>query len=405
MPAQNLKPKTSTVAIVGTLLALCFLLGSLFAIETILAFSNPMTKSNRIASLREQGIHAVPAMTPQIILLRQRLQGLRSKGRELIPLGGLANVQTVYCREAGDLIQYQSDRFGFRNQDQLWDQQTQLIAIGDSYTQGSCVHDDEHMVGVLRRRYKNTLNLGSFGNGPLANLAVLTEYAITQKPEVILWFYVANDMSIDYSLESANPVLRQYMQPGFTQNLRQRQPAIDAALAPFLEKEWQRQIEEEKPLTFWRLTRTLSFLRQSTTAFLRPQAPDQPAEFDYDQQDHINYAQHAIIVATAAQRARENNSQFVFVIVPDARMFRTVDEQHYKPSRHVEKLVDSIQNMGVDVIDLYSFLESTDQPEQYYAALDGYYGHFSKEGYNLVGTEIKRQLDLLQQKQKMAKQP
>ena len=44
-----------------------------------------------------------------------------NKKISIYPLSGISNIETVYCNENGYFAYYQSDRYGFRNQDNLWD--------------------------------------------------------------------------------------------------------------------------------------------------------------------------------------------------------------------------------------------------------------------------------------------
>ena len=53
----------------------------------------------------------------------------------------------MFCQEKRWSI-YKSDRFGFRNYDEIWDKQNiDYLFIGDSFTQGACVE-----TATLRRK-------------------------------------------------------------------------------------------------------------------------------------------------------------------------------------------------------------------------------------------------------------
>jgi hypothetical protein len=72
--------------------------------------------------------------------------------------------------------------------------------------------------------------LGLAGAGPLLELATLTEYAAPLKPTVVLWLYFeGNDLRNLYS-ELKSPLLMNYLDPDFSQNLIHRQLQIDKAL-------------------------------------------------------------------------------------------------------------------------------------------------------------------------------
>jgi hypothetical protein len=79
------------------------------------------------------------------------------------------------------------------------------------------------MGGVIRRSIPATLNVGYTGHGPLAELGAIREYVASRRPAHVLWFfYEGNDLTRDLSREMGGAVLRQYLEPGFTQQLQQR---------------------------------------------------------------------------------------------------------------------------------------------------------------------------------------
>ena len=59
--------------------------------------------------------------------------------------------------------------------------------MGDSFTQGSCVKQEENFssqIGYITK--ENSISVGMSGNGPLTELASLKEYALFKKPKNIL---------------------------------------------------------------------------------------------------------------------------------------------------------------------------------------------------------------------------
>ena len=67
-----------------------------------------------------------------------------------------------------------SDRYGFNNDDKLWDKQDKNIVIGDSFGHGACVQNKFNIPTTLSRKLNsNFINLASGGNGPLTELCNL----------------------------------------------------------------------------------------------------------------------------------------------------------------------------------------------------------------------------------------
>jgi len=403
---QPIRLSTGKIILYGTALLCSGFVALLYLSETIITMVEPLSKPALIKSMRLNEIDAYPAITPQIILMRNHLQPLRTvDGSYILPLGGIANKTTVFCRELEDMIIYTSDRYGFRNENELWDNKIDIVAVGDSFVQGACMDDEHHLVSQLRKRWPNTLNLGSFGNGPLANLATISEYALTQKPKYVLWFYVANDLAIDLPLEERSTILTSYLQePNFSQNLQTAQTQIDVALSTFLIEEIER-LEDEAVLTFTMsdflaLKQLQNKLRRLNEYIYAPPAPDFPEAFDYDRQEHIDYDRHSHIVAEAARRASSVGSKLIFVLVPDARMYRSVKETRSKPEIHVERVIASIARFGIPTIDLYKEFQSEENPMKYFAGLGGYYGHFNRAGYQKAGEALATQISKIEDDQR-----
>jgi lysophospholipase L1-like esterase len=89
---------------------------------------------------------------------------------------------------------------------------------------------------------------------------------------------------------------------------------------------------------------------------------------------------------------REAGGRFVFVIVPDARMFRRAPAAGHEPSRHLEKLTAGIRALGIPVVDLSAAIGGAPDPMALYEPLGGYYGHFNPAGYALAARALEQGL-------------
>ena len=103
-------------------------------------------------------------------------------------------------------------------------------ALGDSFTIGACVPSDKNFVALIREHYLDTLNLGMLGEGPLTMLAALKEYLPLLKPKVVLWFFFEENDFIELLQESKTPLLTNYLEDDFKQDLFNRQADIDQVL-------------------------------------------------------------------------------------------------------------------------------------------------------------------------------
>jgi hypothetical protein len=72
------------------------------------------------------------------------------QNNNFLPLSGISNTQTLMCNESKNLIQYQTDRYGFNNNNAIWDEKIiDILLIGDSFTHGLCVNNEFNIKGNL----------------------------------------------------------------------------------------------------------------------------------------------------------------------------------------------------------------------------------------------------------------
>ncbi len=377
-------------------------LGAFLAAEAVVSVCcAPESKARRVVTLRATDPATQPAVTAQIILSETRFRGLEiSPTNRLVPLGGVAHVPTVFCREGGDFLSYLSDRFGFPNADALWNEpEVDLAVVGDSFAQGACVPTPSNIPSQLAKTFPRTLNMGSFGNGPLGNLATIREYLPAVKPKIVLWLYVPNDLGIDLGIERGSDILRRYLLPGYTQSLRQRQPEVDSALKPFLAARLTREMQEEPTLVRRgrdHLTglNLRHWLKLKLDAALRPPPAAEPAVMDYERAGGpgpVLLKMHDEALAAARDTVRSWGGQLRFVLVPDSRMFagRKPRPGAMPPEVYKTQLLARVAALGIPTIDLHETFAALPRPLERYVALGGYYGHFDETGYAMAAEAIR----------------
>ena len=88
------------------------------------------------------------------------------KHYDLLPLSQKSNTWIVDCNELGYYPINKSDRYGFNNDDKIWDNKHDIIFIGDSFVYGFCVNRNNNMASIISKlTNKNILNLGMPANG------------------------------------------------------------------------------------------------------------------------------------------------------------------------------------------------------------------------------------------------
>lgn len=113
-------------------------------------------------------------------------------------IAGLPLAKTYYCNEGYGLVKYQSDRFGFRNIDTMWDNNPQAIMIGDSFVHGACVSDEETLPKKLSTEINsNVMNLGIGGNSPSHYVTYAHLFIPKLKPQTVYLNFYPNDNGVN----------------------------------------------------------------------------------------------------------------------------------------------------------------------------------------------------------------
>lgn len=156
--------------------------------------------------LKQEGY--LPVVNPNALLKNQ--QNLRIES--WFPLAGKSNSKTyLSCDEGYGVVKYNSDRFGFRNNDENWDKifkEYSTLFIGDSFIHGYCVNSDKTIPKAYEKLSgKLTFNLGMGNNNPynyIATMKYLIEPLIKNGAminEIYLIFYTNDNVNIDYFTE------------------------------------------------------------------------------------------------------------------------------------------------------------------------------------------------------------
>jgi hypothetical protein len=302
-----------------------------------------------------------------------------ANGRELQPLGGIANVDTVYGNEDGRYLVYRSDEHGFHNPPGIWGlPQIDVAAVGDSFTIGASVPSDSNFVAVIRRRWTATLNLGYGGNGPLIELAALLEYLPRRRPKVVLWVLCeANDIGEDLTRELGSPMLKQYWQEGRSlQNLEARQSEIDALLRSHVEAI---------------LGNTTASGDQSSALSAASLRTLRVTLYSLARQPRDHWDTFSQVLRTARDSVHRWNGALFLVYLP-VHYFEGWWRQRHRgsPRERHERVLGIGRLLDVPVIDLEPVFE---QGGTLHRFLYPYPAHFTAEGYGEVGRAIVQYLE------------
>jgi len=331
------------------------------------------SRAEVVRDLRAQGKDAWPAMFPA-------WQGFPHQEGTLLPLGGIANVTTVFCNEMGPYVVYTSDEHGFHNSPGLWaSRRIDVAVLGDSFVQGDCVPSDQNFTALIRREHPVTLNLGMRGNGPLLMLAGLREFLADLRPGIVIWVYTeGNDLVLDLDHEKRDPTLMEYLRSGHRQDLLNRQNEIDAFLRGVADREY---TAPGSPLQEWRLQRFLRLRSVREALGLQMEASTSISE-------HPDTGLFRRILEEAQRTTRRWGGELYFVYLPaEERYFENRLRHGFDLSRR--EVLSIVQDLKMPLVDL-------DEPISRWPDIPGLYafrgGHFSPAGNRLVADSILKAL-------------
>lgn len=117
------------------------------------------------------------------------------------PLGhSIPNFNVIYCDEGYGLIQYQSDRYGFNNDDIKWDlNKKDILIIGDSFAHGACVERQKNFSGIIDDYSKKiSINLGTDSSSIIHYILHSKIFIKKVNPDKIIFFLSGNDLMHNY---------------------------------------------------------------------------------------------------------------------------------------------------------------------------------------------------------------
>ena len=123
------------------------------------------------------------------------------KKNKFMKFSSISNYEAILCNEGYGPKIINTDRFGFRNPDYLWDQNIDTVIIGDSLVEGQCVNYNETIGGIFNNNEIKTVNLASGGNSSIYYASLAKIYLGEIKPKNIILLFHENDHSLVDSTE------------------------------------------------------------------------------------------------------------------------------------------------------------------------------------------------------------
>jgi hypothetical protein len=302
---------------------------------------------------------------------------------DIQPLSGFSNSMTIVCNENGYYKKYNSDNYGFANDNSVWSEKIiDFVIIGDSYAQGECVEERDSISGHLRHKSNVVLNLAIGGNGPLLSLATLKEYIPHLNTKNILYIFNVEDLQ-DLNEELKNNNLKKYLlQEDYSQNLFFKQNEVDIFLKNYFEKNFNdffSSAERSSFLNFLRLASLRSMLSSKIYILQNRYKPKEILQNNINSNYH--YMEKTLI--SLNNISLKNNSKLYFIYVPTH--FDYFSNKNYEKNT----VIEIAKKLNIETIDLSNFiLKKYKKPESIYSLSLKGWGHPHEKGYQIISNEI-----------------
>ena len=312
--------------------------------------------------------------------------------KNVFPLGVLPNALTVNCNENGYYSLFESDRYGFNNDNKDWDSNAiDFLLLGDSFVQGACVMFEDTITGNLKKdTNKIILNLGNGGNGPLQSYAALKEYFPDQKVHNILWFFFEGNDIKDLYEEMTNPLLINYLQDdNFHQNLKFKQNEINEFFNnKFIaeEKIYLQTIERNQNIDLKvRIQNFYNFFFNFIKLFnLRYNLVEKKSLIFSNNIIKVTIPnEFEILMKKIKVFAKKNKSNLYFVYLPEKARY---SNSNYSNDNR-KKILSLLSDFNIPVIDITQSFVNHENPQSLFPKNSI---HYNEKGYKRLSEEIKK---------------
>jgi hypothetical protein len=336
-----------------------------------------------------------------------RIFNFAEYSKEIYPLTGISNRPTLMCAESGFWVTYNSDRYGFNNNDEVWDKKNiDILLVGDSFVHGFCVKNDNNFSGKIKKYSgKNVLSIGYGGTGPLVQLGQLIEFGLYKKPKKIIWFFGEGNDLKNLKDESTHTILKKYMHENFSQNLKSKQKEIDKILLKILNKYIiknekletdKEELEKGKALFLKNIIKLYNVRKITINKLLKiEQTRDEitkvkklAIERDLLDRNPNNLKNFEQIMEIALNLSKSINSELYFVYLPTYSRYLDVHAHATESQMFNRKIIlDIINKLNIPIIDIHSKVFKLEKdPISLYPYRKN--RHFNKEAFDKASKVI-----------------
>jgi hypothetical protein len=295
---------------------------------------------------------------------------------KVIPISTISNKYISLCNESGNPVSFFSDKFGFRNNNSVYSENSEkIIFIGDSFIIGFCHNDNDIIASIVDNALdsKRVLNLSHGGTGPLIQSAIIREYTQSVNFNEIYWFLFTGNDFINMEQEFQNVYLKKYVNQNYSQNLNVRQNNVDniylqiAADYIKLEDDFIQRYKKKKIdlINLLKLTEIKKILIKRTSNRIDKDIIDKYLK---------------LIIDTKINHLKDKKLNIV--ILPEERTFKLQNFESYYRVNYIKKV---LRKNNINVLDLSKRYKNK------YKFLDLYYSrytHYNKNAQSIIAQDL-----------------
>ena len=315
------------------------------------------------------------------------------KNNQIIPFRGPINSLTVSCAEDLQYKLIKNDKYGFKNNNIIYEKKIQNFLLGDSYAEGLCENNENDIAGHLNEKKYYTINFGVTGTGPLISLAILREFGNYFKPKNVIYLYFEGNDLDELNYEKEDATLSNYLNDNFNQDYFNKYDDIKSFLIK-AEQETEKIIYSKSKNTFSPNKKNkLDILKAHLKDILEINNLRNIFKYKILKKQEEFYDLNLLykIVEKMNDDTKKWNGNYTFVYVPTWSRYFTKFTKYDAKIVLKKEIINNLNSKNIKVLDLTDYFNEIDNIEQYYPL--GFLGHFNSKGYKKIAEIIEKSLD------------
>ena len=315
------------------------------------------------------------------------------KNNEIIPFRGPINSFTVSCAEDLQYKLIKNDKYGFKNNNIIYEKKIQNFLLGDSYAEGLCENNKNDIAGHLNEKKNYTINFGVTGTGPLISLAILREFGNYFKPKNVIYLYFEGNDLDELNYEKEDATLINYLNDNFNQDYFNKYDDIKSFLIK-AEQETEKIIYSKSKNTFQPNKKNkLDILKAHLKDILEINNLRNIFKYKILKKQEEFYDLNLLYktVEKMNDDTKKWNGNYIFVYVPTWSRYFTKFTKYDAKIDLKKEIINNLNSKNIKVLDLTDYFNEINNIKQYYPL--GFLGHYNSKGYKKIAEIIEKSLD------------